>query len=226
MAENLFEKAATNFVLMGTVHRDEEGPALLSRWLERLVPDVVTVEFSLYGLQFRAAHREEFRQKISGVAEAMRSAGKTVSAKALSGALAFADVPYEYEAASGYCRALGKPCYPIDLDIFSRRNLEKASEFVEEENLKRLLGTDDGDGGSERAMARLYFTKGIKDGPYTEEMHLRDRYMSRRIAALMRYHTGARFLHVTGWRHLEDPQGLYDALKPMKVFLHDTTLCF
>jgi hypothetical protein len=225
MAECPIGKPGAALVLLGTIHHDDEGPVVLSRWLEALKPDVVTLEFSLYGIQFRREHGQALRQKALAVAERMRSEGRPFSQAALHRTLAFADMPYEYQAASRYCLALGRPLYPIDLDIFSLSRLQKAPEFFDEGNLQRVLGEEDGHGDKEKTMARLFFTKGIKGDSYTEEMFLRDRYMSARIAALMRYHADARFLHITGWRHLEDPRRLYDALNPFKVYFHDTTLC-
>jgi hypothetical protein len=225
MSETPLGKVGANLVLLGTIHHDEEGPVVLSRWLEALKPDVVTLEFSLYGIQFRREHGQALRQRVVAVAERMRSEGRPPSRAALHQALAFADMPYEYKVASDYCQALGRPIYPVDLDIFSLSRLRKVPEFFDEGNLRRVLGEEDGHGDREKTMARLFFTKGIKDGSYTEEMHLRDRYMSARVAALMRYHAGASFLHITGWRHLEDPRGVYDALNPFKVFFHDATLC-
>jgi hypothetical protein len=225
MAENPIGKAGAALVLLGTVHHDEEGPVVLSRWFDAFKPDVVTLEFSLYGIQFRREHGQVLRTKILAVAEEMRSVGEQVPRAALYRALAFADMPYEYQVASRYCQNLGRPLYPIDLDIFSRSRLQKVPEFFDEGNLRRVLGGEDGYGDKEKTMARLFFTKGIKDGSYSEEMYLRDRYMSARIEALMRYHGGVRFLHITGWRHLKDPRGLYDALNPFKVYVHDATFC-
>ncbi len=88
-----------------------------------------------------------------------------------------------------------------------------------------LLGSDQGTMGREKAMARLFLEKGIKTFRYTEEMRLRDRHMSERIAHLVKRHAPSRPAHICGWQHLCDPLGLYAALYPKKAFIHDKALC-
>jgi len=59
----------------------------------------------------------------------------------------------------------------------------------------------------ERTMARLSFESGTQIVPYTEEMLIRDKHMSDKIALLMRAHPAQCFAHITGWQHLRDPYG-------------------
>ena len=77
----------------------------------------------------------------------------------------------------------------------------------------------------QRALARLFFGKGIKAFPYTDEMLTRDRHLKERLALLMRHHQGKRLLHVCGWQHLSDPHNIYHSLNPVKVFAHDRSVC-
>ena len=74
---------------------------------------------------------------------------------------------------------------------------------------------------NQRAVARLFFDKGIKTFSYTDEMLTRDRHVKENLALLARHYKGRRLLHVCGWQHLSDPHNIYDPLNPVKVFAHD-----
>ena len=89
-------------------------------------------------------------------------------------------------------------------------------ELIEKENLRMLLESDQGSGGRQKAMARLFLEKGIKTFPYTEEMRLRDRHMSEKIGHLVKRHAPSRVVHICGWQHLCDPFGLYARASPEK----------
>ena len=94
------------------------------------------------------------------------------------------------------------------------------------DNLETILATDTGEGrGYESVLARLYFENGVKTVPYTNEMRVRDKYMSNKIAVLRRHYKGKRFLHICGWQHLQDPHNLYGPENPVKVFIYDKTFC-
>jgi hypothetical protein len=226
MAQACFEDREKRFFVLGVIHRDDEGPDLLRDWLVRTLPDVITLEFSNYGLEFRKRKGDEYRRKIKDVLDRMNSNGEPHDVNALSSLFSFIDLPYEYEVASRYAGEHNASLYLIDMDAFSYLKLRKAEELFEETNIRQIFsGEGPRAGGNEKAAARLFFEKGIKLSSYDNEMYVRDKYMSNRISVLMKHHTNKRFLHVCGWQHLEDPYGLYVPLNPMKVFLHDKTLC-
>ncbi|HUJ90080.1 MAG TPA: hypothetical protein VLX12_07800, partial [Syntrophorhabdales bacterium] len=77
----------------------------------------------------------------------------------------------------------------------------------------------------QRALARLFFDKGIRAFSYTDEMLTRDRHIKEKLALLARYYRKKRVLHVCGWQHLSDPRNMYDPLNPVKVFAHDRSVC-
>jgi hypothetical protein len=146
---------------------------------------------------------------------------------ALSMALSYIEMPYEFDRASLYGKKHGVPFHLVDMDFFSYVKLREIEEFLSEANLEKVLSEQvEGQGADrEKGLARLFFDRGIKTAAYTDEMMMRDRYMSNKIAVLRKYHAGKRLLHVTGWRHLEDPSNLYGPLDPVKVFIYDKTFC-
>jgi hypothetical protein len=216
----------TKFFILGVIHRDKEGPQLLREWMERINPDVVTLEFSNYGLTFRKERGAELKMGIDKVLEALRDDNVPYKKEAPSALFSYVDMPYEYEVVLKYCNERNIPLYLIDMDVFSYLKLQKVDDLLSEENIKKVLCEKEGDGNhNEKTLAKMFFEKGIKVVPYTDEMYVRDKYMSDRIAILMKYHKDKRFLHVCGWQHLQDPHNLYNPLNPIKVFSYDKTIC-
>lgn len=214
------------FIMLGVIHRDEEGPVLLKNWLERTGPDVITLELSHYGMRFRRERGEEYRGRVGQVAAKVREEGGPCDDRALSMLRSYIDTPYEFDVASAYAAGHGISLHLVDMDFFSYVKLQNIEDLLSEENIRTTLsGPPASNGNHEKALARLYFDKGITAAPYDREMYIRDRYMSAKIGDLMRRHPGRRFLHVCGWQHLQDPSGLYDSLSPLKVFAYDKTLC-
>jgi hypothetical protein len=225
VAQECIEKGASRLVLLGVIHRDDEGAELLRDVLTRIQPDVITLEFSDYGLEFRKRMGDEYRKKIKDVLGKMGCEGEPCDGRILSSLTSFIDLPYEYVEASRYAGEHDASLYLIDMDSFSYLKLRKAGELFDENNIRQVLSGPAPSAGNERAAARLFFETGVKLSSYDDEMYVRDKYMSQRLSILMKHHRNKRFLHICGWQHLEDPRGLYASLNPSKVFLHDKTLC-
>ena len=210
------------FYMLGIIHRDNENGAVIGNWLNRMRPHIVTLEFSRYGLAFRRGKGRIYRSRIESLLIRMRQNGQTVSEEALSFLRAYIDLPAEYEAASHYCDQTGASLHLVDADIFSRRRLKDTDELFSEDNMRNLMAARGHHAErSERVMARLFFDAGIQTSPYTDEMHIRDKYMSNKIHALMKSHKGERITHITGWQHLRDPYNIFTPLHPVKVFPYD-----
>ncbi len=224
MAQASFENSGSRLILLGVIHRDDKGAELLRTWLTRIVPGIITLEFSEYGLKFRKKMGYEYRKKIKNVLDEMGCDEKTCDMEALFSLTSFIDLPYEYEVASQYAGEHGLSLYLIDMDAFSYLKLRKAGELFDEGNIRKVLSGPAPAGGGEKAAARLLFEKGIRLSSYDDEMYVRDKYMSDRISVLMKHHRHKRFLHICGWQHLEDPYGLYARLNPLKVFVYDKTV--
>jgi hypothetical protein len=218
---------ASRLFLLGVIHRDENGPALLKDWLARIKPDVVTIELSHYGLRFRRELGEEYKRRIEQVVSQLRGKGEPLNKDGLTSLLTYVNTPYEFDVVSEYAAEQGIPFSLIDMDFFSYVKLRAIEDLFSEENIEKVLTrTEEGpNGNQEKAAARLYFEKGIKIVPYDREMYVRDRYMTARINDLMKNNPNRRLLHVCGWQHLEDPSNLYGIFQPTKVFSHDKALC-
>jgi pheromone shutdown protein TraB len=216
----------TRLFVLGVIHRDENGPDLLAEWIDRIKPDVITLEFSNYGLMFRRERGAELKKRIREFLKAFIDENEPYNREALSALFSYVDLPYEYETASRYSNEHNIPLYLIDMDVFSYLKLQKVDELLSAENIKKALYETRGNGNhNEKAQAKMFFEKGITIVPYTDEMYIRDRYMDDRIAVLMKYYKDKRFLHICGWQHLQDPYNLYSPLNPVKAFIYDKAIC-
>ena len=210
--------------MLGTIHRDKEGTGMLERWMKEIKPDVITLEFSRYGLNFRTAHLHEFQARVEEYARELESRGETINRHSLGNLLAYLHPPYEFDVASRYATGHTIPLYLIDMDFFSYLNLRRIDELLDQKNMEQLLTGNKTEENGERTLARLFFEKGVNAFAYSEEMDIRDRYMRDRLMTLIRCHKGSTILHVCGWRHLCDPQHVYAQLNPMKAFIYDRTV--
>ncbi len=212
--------------MLGVIHRDPEGPALLDRWLDTLEPEVITLEFSEYGRTFRERMGAFYRERVEEVYNRLKKADLPCYDNALSMVLSYVNMPYEFKGASRYGESHGIPVYCIDMDFFSYLRLREIEKLLGPGNLERLLSeAGERNSGYENLLARLYFGKVVKTVPYTEEMCVRDEYMSNRIKVLRKRYKGKKLLHISGWRHLHDPRNFYAPLNPVKVFIYDKTVC-
>jgi len=211
--------------MMGVIHGDKEGKALLDKWLESAAPDMVTLEFSRYGLNFRRSKGESLRRKALAAIDELKAEGSAIDEAALDALFSYIDLPVEFAAASEYCNRSGASLFLVDMDRFSSANLARMDKVIAKENLRMLLGVEHSEKRRQKEMARLFFEKGIKAFAYTEEMRARDRHMSNKIGRLARRRVPARLVHICGWQHLCDPLGFYAAFCPKKAFIYDKALC-
>jgi hypothetical protein len=217
------------FIMLGTIHAEAEGPEALTGWLEDAKPDVITLEFSKYGRDFRQTNGEYLRERLR---ETIREIGVETGDNhpgALEALSSYINLPYEFTAVSRYTQKTGVPFHLVDMDLFSHMKLRGIDTLIDRENVEAVLnvGTDNLISGtsSERVLAELFFRREIKTYRYTDEMFMRDRFMKERISLLMRHHGSGRYMHVCGWQHLPDPYNIYAPLKPIKVFMHDRAFC-
>ncbi len=210
------------FYMLGVIHRDKRNRALLRQWITGIMPDVITLEFTQYGLMFRKENRGRYKKRIDEVLKKLKNDKRPYNGSAMDDLKAFLNMPDEYEVVAEYCKGRRIPFHLIDMDMFSYLKLQNAEELFDSGNIEELLTEKDAANGSREAtMARLFFKSGIKTASYDDEMYVRDRHMADRLSLLMKSSPEKRFLHITGWRHLEDPHGLYSPLDPLKVFPYD-----
>jgi hypothetical protein len=215
---------SARLVMLGVIHRDKEGAPLLSGWLDYLKPEVITLEFSQYGMMFRKRHGAALRARLDALAARMGLGAEPSSGGALEALRDYIELPYEYTETSRYADRFSIPLHLVDLNFFSCINLRSMNELLDEKNVRTWFG-EHGELASEaekaRTLARLFFDKGVRTFSYTEEMLTRDRHVKEELALLTRHYQGKRILHVCGWQHLSDPRTIYDSLNPVKVFAHD-----
>jgi hypothetical protein len=158
MAHTVSLTKGKTFHILGVIHRDKSNGKIVINWLNTIRPQVITLEFSQYGLMFRKERGYIYRNKIESVLTQMRQSGEIINEEALSCLNAYVDLPSEYEAASLYCSENGASLHLVDMDFFSYMNLKDVDEVFSEKNIRSIIGTQDGHTSThERVMARLFF---------------------------------------------------------------------
>jgi hypothetical protein len=226
--KEMFQERAdrySQFIMLGLIHGDTEGMGILARSLERLRPDVITLEFSRYGLHFRQVNGDHLKKRLRDTVRLMGlDVGDHQCPPPLRSLFSYLSLPYEFTVASDYSRRTGISLHLVDADLFSWLRLRDIDKVVGRDNLEILMGSPEDstpETAREKVLAELFFERGIKTSLYTDEMHIRDSLMKDRISLLVRHHGPGRFLHLCGWRHLCDPHDVFGPLKPIKVFMYD-----
>lgn len=218
----------SQFIMLGLIHGDTEGMGILAQSLQKLRPDVITLEFSRYGLHFRQVNGARLKKRLQDAVRLMGlDAGEDQCPLPLRSLFSYLSLPYEFTAASDYSRRTGVSLHLVDADLFSWLRLRDVDKVVGRDNLEILMGSPEdsiSETAREKVLAELFFERGIKTTLYTDEMHIRDSLMKDRISLLVRHHGPGRFLHLCGWRHLCDPHDVFGSLKPIKVFMYDRTV--
>ena len=113
----------SKLTLLGTVHRDPQGLTKLVKDLARLKPDVITLEFSRYGLTYRRRKKKILTERfLQGLLEIRATETLRISelknllrATGIGGIAALIDLPFEYKGARFYSRRHHLPLYLLDL---------------------------------------------------------------------------------------------------------------
>lgn len=227
--------------LLGTVHRDPQGFTKLGKELARLKPDVVTLEFSRYGLSYRRRRKkiltakllqglQEIRKtetlRISELKDLLRSTG-------IGGIAALIDLPFEYKGARFYSQRHGLPLYVLDLSSPSRRLLSHIDELLSLENLQKVIAF-------ETASLRETITREYKHAenllfskkqspwlqciPTDEDLQKREQVMASRIRKIVAKHQEHHIVHISGWQHLLNENDtlfkLLEDLTPQRILLN------
>ncbi|HOX45306.1 MAG TPA: hypothetical protein PK668_17045 [Myxococcota bacterium] len=186
--------------LVGTVHLDPDGPALLTRLLEELGPEAVTVEVSEYALEFRRtlgpellARLDPFRLPDGRLPNGLAA----VAAQLLP--------PFEHSAAAAYAGRTGAALAAVGDGQLSRRLLFRLErELMVTDNLVKLATRDEPplreQVRTEWQRARGHHRAGP---PLGSDAVARLAGMDRGLARRIRAQAGAgRLVHVGGWEHL------------------------
>jgi pheromone shutdown protein TraB len=236
--------AAPSVTLIGTVHRDPRGEQKLRLLLERLRPDLLTLEMSEKALAYRQGEARHQLLRLDRIlarlaAERGREAGELQSRGAIADIRTLLALPFEYRAAAAYAEAAGIPLRLIDLSEISTAKLRRVeADLITYRNVRVLVDLPE---GSERSPAEGYGTarsltlggageavrQAFLQGRRGEEgIGPRDRHMEQEIRRLLAARAG-RLVHVGGWVHLvEDGRGetLFSRLadlEPQRLLLED-----
>ena len=232
MRENAIWKNSPKegLILIGTVHGDPRGRARAGKLLDRLRPDMVTVEISPFSLHYRLKHGARWQRRLAAaLAELPAGAERHLAIQRLAAQVA---LPFEVRAACEYSRRVNVPWRPLDLGFLSRRHLPRyATELLSLANLEALLATADGKledfvaGEFRRARQAWAGAPRRRVIPGAPETRRREHFLARRLRALVSRHR--RVAHLGGWEHLaawEDSSGLWRDLadlKPQRVLLDE-----
>lgn len=212
----------TEFYMVGLIHGEEKGKKILKGLLNSLKPDVITLEFTNFGLSFRKKNYPRLRKRVTRFLTGSSSAqGKELVARVLN----FLRLPFEYVVAKEYAKKNNIPLYLVDMDFFSYYRLRYVDEILDPENLLNLLAGSRVENMEDKKAAEMYFKKGIRLFNYTPEMRVRDEYMRRLIGKIIERHNPKRLTHLCGWQHLVDQYGYFSDLDPKKIFVYDKAIC-
>jgi hypothetical protein len=223
------DSASFGLILIGTVHGDPWGQARAGKLLDRLRPELVTVEISPYSLNYRLKHGGIWQRQLTAtLAKLPAGAERHLAIRRLAAQVA---LPFEVRAAREYSRRVNVPWRPLDLGFLSRRHLPRyTTELLSPANLEALLATPDGDletfVAGEFRRARQALTGGPRRiFPGAPETRRREHFLARRLRALAARHR--RVAHLGGWEHLvawEDSPGLWADLadlNPRRMLLEE-----
>jgi len=212
-------------ILIGTVHGDPLGYERVRRLLERLRPEVVTVEISRFSVRYRGAWEGRWRRQLN---EALAGLPPGAAGHpAIQQVAAQIALPFEYRAARDYSRIYGAKCLPLDLGGLSRRHLSRyGRELLRPVNLRALIAEPQDSledlVAREFRRARLALQRSpwrlAMDG--SPETLRREFFVSRRLKRLAMKES--RVAHLGGWEHLvpwRDGGGMRSWLEEEKPYI-------
>lgn len=207
------------FYMVGIIHGDSNARKRLRGIIEAVNPDVITVEFTHYGLNFRKNNSRYLRMNIKRIVSDFKKVPQAVK-----DLLNFLALPYEYLVAADYAGKKGIPLYLVDMDFFSFFRLRFIGDMLDKKNLFQMAKQEYRSRLEiEKRIADLYFEKNTRLFRFSEDMRVRDEYTSRLIKKIMEENSG-KLLHICGWQHLIDEQGYFSTLNPEKIYIYDKAL--
>jgi hypothetical protein len=156
--------------LIGTVHRDLKGFNKLKKLLDRIRPDIVTLEMSPVSLAWRRDHGAAMKTKLLGILVKIASDRKQPPEflrkhPSIAAIFHLIDVPYEYLASWKYAHKSGAPLIMLDdPDAAAGRISVLQSELIAESNIELLLAEEPVPSWQDRVEAKylsaLHFLNG------------------------------------------------------------------
>ena len=210
------------FYMVGIIHRDEGAKDRLKRILEHTSPDIITIEFTNFGLNFRKKNLPIMRKKLQPLLK------NSIDNRNAERILDFFKIPYEYRVASNYAKKNKIPLYLVDMDFFSYFYLRYAHDLLESiesqemgKAYETLLPVE-----AQKRAAQIHLFKNVKVFGYSNEMRVRDEYAFRLIKRIIEENPGKKIVHICGWQHLTDEYGFFSRLEPQKIYIYDKAIRF
>jgi hypothetical protein len=216
---------ARRLTLIGTVHGDPRGHALLSGLLASLRPDLILVELSPFGLAYRAARRRFlerlFLRNLKRAAIALRmGVGGASAHPRIAPIFRQISIPFEYLASAEFARRTKARLVLADSSEFSKIWVQTWLEMIAEKNLRVLLSLPSETADPiAAAYARAAAGIGGSRFPAPLELPNRDEALQEReyrIAVKVRTALGSfrpeKPVYIGGWQHLV-PGGRFRALR-------------
>ena len=214
----------SELILIGTVHGDPRGYERLAKLLERLRPEVVTVEISRFSVRYRGVWEGRWRRQLQKTLAGLPpGAAGHPAIRMIAAQIA---LPFEYRAARDYGRSNGAKCLPLDLGELSRRHLPRYGELLSPANLQGLLERQAEP--QEALVAREFHRARLAldhppwrlAGQKSPETLRRESFLARRLQRLALKH--GRIVHLGGWQHLvpwRDGDGMRAWLKDQQPLI-------
>lgn len=135
---------AHGLVLLGTVHTDRLGFVRLQAFLSEYKPDLILLELSPFGLQYRKEHaralRKTFFSNLRAAAEKLEIDFRTALLNShILGILIQIALPFEYRASMTFAKGTGVKVVPVDDSEFSKEWIGTWQELISTANLRSLL---------------------------------------------------------------------------------------
>ena len=227
-------------LLIGTVHGDPDGAALLSNLLREENPSMILVEASPYGLAYRRRNMRRLRRILAKRIDRL-SGIRGIFSKSVGPVQAlFTQIlmPFEYSSSIRFCRDSTARIHCIDLSSESKRLIgEEWNEMLDFENLKALWSAEQEDSRSsarrsyglasrllaekEKSCLNPYVREWLEDPAWQK----RESHLAEQIRIRFDRMTNGRLAYVGGWQPLlcpTDASTLCDRLadlKPRRVLL-------
>ncbi|MBW1917939.1 MAG: hypothetical protein JRI57_07950 [Deltaproteobacteria bacterium] len=221
-----------DLILVGTVHGDSLGYPRAWKLLEKVRPNLITVEISQFSLKFRKKQGQTWRRRWQRARNQLpEGASHHLALRRIEALLTW---PFEVQAAHDFAQQHGLEWRAIDTGQVSRSHLRRFSrELLTPDNLRNLLLTEDGDWGqyiaAQYQQARLAlaqpdrFISRFHPSWTSPEMIVREKIMARRLRKLTK--AAGQVVHLGGWTHLLTGGGLptlaqhLEDLQPQRLLL-------
>jgi hypothetical protein len=230
----------SSLTLIGTVHRDPWGLRRLVEELTRLRPQVITLEFSVYGMKYRQERKRYLTTKLLKELHKIRGPHnwsardlkKLLRSTGIGGIRALLDLPFEYKGARLYSQRHGLPLHCLDSSTYSRQLLKHVDELISPGNLKKVIACETAPlketvkskyQHAENLLLNGRQSPGLQPSATDEDYQKREKIMADRISKIVVKYPRCTIVHIGGWQHLVVGEGtlftLLEDLEPKRILL-------